>query len=193
MGTTFPKPCFCPSGAQNAAVGTMKASLRASVMDLCTPKKSRDLCACELLSGQNELRKIAKMLIFTICWRDTQTEDRRARQDPPSRGKKSSPWALLRTPHSNKVTVAHRRRKKWLLHHFQPPHLPGMCQERILLRASCGSWALLDGPRGPCKGGHPGFCVKLQANFEISLLSFRRAKWSWWHKESVFGSICDGS
>ena len=138
-------------------------------MDLCTPE---NLCAWRSiwrLFSQKEWQKITKFVIFTICWRDTQTDRHRTdapSRTPPSCGKKSSPWAVLRTPHSNKVTVARRRRKKLLLHHFQPPHLPGMCQERILLRASCGSWALLDGPRGPSKGGTPGFCVKFATHSE---------------------------
>ena len=84
-------------------------------MDLCVPQKSCVLSAGELLFGQNESSDFTKMQIFTISRRDRQTdrqtEDRGVQQDPPSRGKKSSPWAALRTPHSNKVTVARRRRK----------------------------------------------------------------------------------
>ena len=109
-------------------------------MDLCTPQKLCVLRTGELLLVQDELAIFDKILIFlrSASVTDRQTQDRRVQQDPPSRGKKSSPWAALRTPHSNKVTVAHRRRKKWLLHHFQPPHLPGMCQERIFLGAFLG-------------------------------------------------------
>ena len=133
----IPKSHFCHSGAQNGAFGTKKASLEASVMDLCTPKKLRGLCACELLFCPNEWRKITKMLIFTICWRDGHTDrGQRGPAGPPlPREKKLARGRCCASPHSNKVTVARRRRKKLLLHHFQPPHLPGMCQGRIFLVA----------------------------------------------------------
>ena len=57
---------------------------------------------------------------------------------PPPRRKKSSRGRASHPP-LQQTECHRRRRKKLLLYHFQPPHLPGVCQERILLRASCGS------------------------------------------------------
>ena len=90
MDNKFRKPCSCRSGVLNGAFRRMRASLEASVMDLCTPQKVCGLGANELLFGQNESANFTKMLIFTICQRDT-----RARRGqvgpagpPPPAGKK---------------------------------------------------------------------------------------------------------
>ena len=136
-------------------------------MDLCTPQKLCILRAGELMFGQNELAIFEKMLIFTICQRDTHTDRGQVGPvGPPLSREKRYPVGGAAHPPLQQSDSCPQAPEKWLLHHFQPPHLPGMCQERILLRASCGSWALLGGPTGPSKGGTPGFCVKWTANPE---------------------------
>ena len=109
-------------------------------------------------NGQNEGAIFEKRQFFRVCLRrHTHGQRTNGPSSPPFPRRKKSSRGRASHPPLQQSEHHRRRRKKWLLHHFQPPHLPGMCQERILLRASCGSWALLDGPRGPCKRGHPGF------------------------------------
>ena len=158
MASKFRHPCSCRSGAQNGAFHRMRASLGASVMDLCTPQKSCVLGANELLFGQNEAADFTEMLIFTICQRDTHADRGQVGPAGPSLPReKKYPVGGAAHPPLQQSDSCPQAPEKWLLHHFQPPHLPGMCQERIFLGAFLERfWGHFGPPReslGPPKPG----------------------------------------
>ena len=166
-------------------------------MDLCTPQKLPYLRARKRLFGQSESANFTKMLIFTICQRDRltdrQMEDRLVQQDPLSRGKKGIPWAGLRTPHSNKVTVARRRRKNGYFIIFSLRTCLGCARNAscsVRLVAPGPSWAA---PRAPPRGVPTVFALNGQQIPKTLFLPFGRAKWRFSQNESFFGNICDGS